>query len=324
IGKGTFGEVYRVIRARDGKYSAAKTFIRPANKRQLDEVDPVWLTGIRREFTLMKDNPHANVMQVFELRETPEAMIIMAYYPNGNIMDAGIVDEDKYISALGQILDGLSHIHAKRHEKFLVEQKPFFKVVITDFGLAKLVTNATLLTTFCGSLKYLAPEVFPSFSDGHGPLVDVWCLGVIILEWIYGIPTPPTVPALEKKETKVPPEKWFEWIDTWSTTLLDKLDDEDDGQVVEILHRMIEVEAMKRWHAKKCLAQGFKNGLFKRRAVDGLVVCASDPYDLVLPTVEGDGGTKTPNAASYSPGTDPEATIILGNLWSGGGSVDLL
>ncbi|KAK4981719.1 hypothetical protein LTR66_009760 [Elasticomyces elasticus] len=58
IGKGTFGEVYMVIRARDGKYFAAKIIIGPANKRQLDEVDPVWLTGIRREFTLMKDNPN--------------------------------------------------------------------------------------------------------------------------------------------------------------------------------------------------------------------------------------------------------------------------
>lgn len=53
------------------------------------------------------------MVQVFELRETPEPAIIMAYYPLGNIVDAGIVDEDRYVSALGQILDGLSHLHAK-------------------------------------------------------------------------------------------------------------------------------------------------------------------------------------------------------------------
>ena len=55
IGTGTFGEVHRVIRARDGKVLAAKTFKPPANKRKLDEVDPAWLTGIRREFTLLKE-----------------------------------------------------------------------------------------------------------------------------------------------------------------------------------------------------------------------------------------------------------------------------
>lgn len=61
IGKGAFGEVRRAIRARDGKYFAAKTFIPPAKKRKLDEVDPAWLTGIRREFAIMRDNPHVGV-----------------------------------------------------------------------------------------------------------------------------------------------------------------------------------------------------------------------------------------------------------------------
>jgi hypothetical protein len=60
IGKGAFGEVYRVIRARDGRSFAAKTFKPPAKKRKLGENDPVWLANIRREFTLMKDNPHVS------------------------------------------------------------------------------------------------------------------------------------------------------------------------------------------------------------------------------------------------------------------------
>lgn len=64
VGTGTFGEVHRVIRARDGKIFAAKTFKPPANKRKLDEVDPAWLTGIRREFTLMKENPHVSALYV--------------------------------------------------------------------------------------------------------------------------------------------------------------------------------------------------------------------------------------------------------------------
>jgi hypothetical protein len=93
---------------------------------------------------------------------------------------------------------------------------------------------------------------------------------------------------------------------------------------------MIKVNARKRWRAKKCLAQGCKNGLFKRKKVDSLVVCASDPDNLVLPT-EGDDGTKTPTAASPSVGAslplsqagiDPEATVILGNMWGGGGSTN--
>lgn len=73
LGEGAFGQVHQVIRLRDGKLLAAKTFGRvaklkkltklgknPANtKRKHDEIiDPAWLTGIRREYNLMKENPH--------------------------------------------------------------------------------------------------------------------------------------------------------------------------------------------------------------------------------------------------------------------------
>ena len=61
---------------------------------------------------------------------------------------------------------------------------------------------------------------------------------------------------------------------------------------------MLKINIRKRWPAKKCLAQGFKVGLFKRRVADGLVVCASDLDDLDLPTEEGDDGASTPKPLS--------------------------
>jgi len=75
LGRGAFGEVHKIIRIRDGRVLAAKTFkpignvvqstrsrAKPVNKkRTLEEmIDPAWLMGIRREFTLMKENPHVS------------------------------------------------------------------------------------------------------------------------------------------------------------------------------------------------------------------------------------------------------------------------
>ena len=244
-------------------------------------------------------------MQVYEFRETPQPMIIMDYYPDGNITDVNIFNEELHISAFGQILDGLSHLHAKgvahrdlKPENFLVEMRPFFKVVITDFGLAKIASDANLLKTFCGTLKYLAPEVFPGLSDGHGPKVDVWSLGVVVLEWIYGIPTTPAVPEPKKKGDEVPRQKWYQWVNKWATELINKLEDEDDGQIVDILLQMIEMVPRKRWHSERCLARGFKNSLFKRRSVDGLVVCTNAPDALSANEGDNDDGIKTPTAAS--------------------------
>ncbi|KAL9121947.1 MAG: hypothetical protein Q9187_001494 [Circinaria calcarea] len=155
---------------------------------------------------------------------------------------------------------------------------------------------------------------------GHGPPADIWSLGVIVLEWIYNIPTPPDAPTPKKKGEQVAPKMWRRWVKAWLKELLDKLDDEDDGQVVEILHHMIEPKSEKRWHAIECLMLGFKNGLFKRRAADGLVVCVRDQQGLDLPTEQEDDGTRTPTR-TLSPqqtqaGLDPDATTILENMGS--------
>ncbi|MCJ1252164.1 hypothetical protein MMC30_009403 [Trapelia coarctata] len=44
IGKGAFGEVRRLIKARDGKYFAAKSFNPPTNKRKHDEVNHLYVS----------------------------------------------------------------------------------------------------------------------------------------------------------------------------------------------------------------------------------------------------------------------------------------
>ena len=83
-------------------------------------------------------------MQVYEFRETPEPMIVMDYYPAGNIMNVDVFNEELYISAMGQILDGLSHLHKTeiahrdlKPENLLIKTDPVFKIAITDFGFAK-------------------------------------------------------------------------------------------------------------------------------------------------------------------------------------------
>ena len=62
VGVGTFGKVLKIIKARDGKALAAKMFNPPPNrnKRRRNEPDSDWLMKIRREFAIMRDNPHVS------------------------------------------------------------------------------------------------------------------------------------------------------------------------------------------------------------------------------------------------------------------------
>lgn len=68
-------------------------------------------------------------------------------------------------------------------------KSPTSVVKLADFGLSKKITENTHLKTFCGSLAYLAPEVFSNRKNitqsyiKYTNKVDSWSFGVILYEW---------------------------------------------------------------------------------------------------------------------------------------------
>ncbi|KYG42068.1 hypothetical protein M433DRAFT_7455 [Acidomyces richmondensis BFW] len=282
LGEGSFGRVFKVIEAHSGQYYAAKTFIPPSNEGRRDEVHSRWLSQIQREYAFTANRPHANIVRAFELRDIPEPTIIMAYYPDGNIADAAdAMDEAAYISACGQVLCALQHLHNQgiihrdlKPENILVQLKPYLTFVVADFGLANVMHNDTLRKTFCGTLRYAAPEVFPG-SAGHSSSADVWSLGVLSLEWIYRIPE---LPPICKSSSAT---HWRLWCDQWYSRLRKNLEDEEDCNLVQMLFGMIEVEVSARWTATSCLEYGLSRNLFRMRSADSLIVCIHDRIDTI-------------------------------------------
>jgi calcium/calmodulin-dependent protein kinase I len=57
-------------------------------------------------------------------------------------------------------------------------------LLITDFGLSKLVGGNEFLSTTCGTPHYVAPEVLKE--SGHGKPVDMWAIGVITYVLLCG------------------------------------------------------------------------------------------------------------------------------------------
>jgi hypothetical protein len=83
IGKGTFGRVFKLIRARDGKYLAGKVLVPPvtSKKRRRGDIDPTWIIGVRREYTLAKDNPHVSFTFLYLLFHAQALILIVALSP---------------------------------------------------------------------------------------------------------------------------------------------------------------------------------------------------------------------------------------------------
>ena len=58
-------------------------------------------------------------------------------------------------------------------------------IKLVDFGFAKrLKTHNQRTLTNCGTPVYIAPEVLRG--TGHGYEVDIWSLGVLIVEIVSG------------------------------------------------------------------------------------------------------------------------------------------
>ena len=122
--------------------------------------------------------------------------MVMPYLLLGNLEDQH--DESPFTveeitDLFFQVLNALRYLHPRgvahrdlKPENILVESRSPFSIKLTDFGLAK---DKPDLKTVCGTKRYLAPEVY--LGRRYTASVDLWSLGVIILQYVYGLPTMP-------------------------------------------------------------------------------------------------------------------------------------
>ncbi|KAL8949551.1 MAG: hypothetical protein Q9222_004343 [Ikaeria aurantiellina] len=266
LGEGSFGVVHKVVDASTGTIYARKTFRPPRredNKVRMKHRRMEWSEQIRREARIMVENVHENIIGVHEFRDGPRPFLIMPYLSCGNLADLSaedsITDEDcPYI--LFQALDALSYLHSRsvahrdlKPENILVETRHPLQIKLADFGLAN---DKETLKTLCGSPLYLAPEV--DLETAYSPLVDVWSLGVIILQYAYELP-----------------EVSSRWIiangRVWCQSIVNRVNDSDwdGGPLRDLLTSgMLHMEPEERLSAADCITTGLDLGVFDFESLD--------------------------------------------------------
>lgn len=80
--------------------------------------------------------------------------------------------------------NGITHRDLKPENILLSGKSNRCLIKVTDFGLSKIVSENTMLRTFCGTPTYLAPEILTTAGAGtYTPAIDIWSLGVILYVW---------------------------------------------------------------------------------------------------------------------------------------------
>ena len=177
VGKGAFATVFELATKAEGQLYAAKEL----EKRKFIK-NGVLDRKLDNEMQIMKSVSHPNIVQYVEYQDhTNHMYIIMEFVPGGDLQDylanKGPLVEDPLAKKMAaQVLDALAYLHKKKitHRDIkpdnilLADLEPdTFTVKLSDFGLSKVVQdNDTFLKTFCGTLLYCAPEVFPHY-DAH-------------------------------------------------------------------------------------------------------------------------------------------------------------
>lgn len=125
----------------------------------------------------------------------PEIEAILDQYPPPQY---GGINEDLMRALLVQLADALRFLRDRnlvhrdiKPQNLLLcpsndehDRTPVLK--LADFGFARVLPNASLAETLCGSPLYMAPEIL--HHEKYGAKADLWSVGTVLYQLVTGIP----------------------------------------------------------------------------------------------------------------------------------------
>jgi eukaryotic-like serine/threonine-protein kinase len=201
LGSGGFGDVYE---ARDREHNTKVAL------KALKSSNPDWIYRFKREFRLVGDLAHPNLVRLFELFVEGDRWYLTMELIDGLRFDAFIARApDQLRASFLQLALGVTELHRARclHRDLkpsnaLVE--PTGRVVLLDFGLA-VHQRATRTSAVAGTPIYMAPEV--GLGAPPSEASDWYGFGVMLYEALAGkVPYPSNeVASLQHKLAAPPP-----------------------------------------------------------------------------------------------------------------------
>ena len=190
IGKGAFGEVWKVSHRQSNKIFVIKVMDKAAIK------DQKLSDQINREIEIMYKLNHPHVMKLINHFEDDEKFyLVMPYASKGQLYSLlrrqVRFDQRTAAQYMREVLEAVRYIHSFspkiihrdiKPENLLLDEN--YRVLLSDFGWSNFLDENETRKTFCGTPEYLSPEM--AKKTGHNEMVDIWALGVLLFEFLAG------------------------------------------------------------------------------------------------------------------------------------------
>jgi len=194
VGRGGMGSVYRAFDTRLRRWVALKILHSDLSGQQ------EFVDRFLREAQLAAMLQHPNIVTIFDVEQLDEAVRLVMAWVDGEdlqrLLDrAGALAPERAARVLDQLASALDHAHNQPIPVLHRDVKPSNvmltrdeRVVLTDFGVARLAGDVTLTQSgqLVGTPAYMAPElVLGGEADRR---TDLYGLGVLLYQMLAGRP----------------------------------------------------------------------------------------------------------------------------------------
>ena len=204
LGKGGFAEVWKAYDFRENRFVAIKF----QTTEGLDAQDKSTIqTSLNREINILKNVKHPRIVEIYDTFVMPTSHGTVLELCDGDLRSrlrlVETLEENDARSIIVQVVSALVHLNTSVGAGSVIhyDLKPDNilmlndgDVKITDFGLSKIArddpsgkkVSIPLSRQGAGTWHYLPPECFFLDQPQISSKVDVWSVGVILFECLYG------------------------------------------------------------------------------------------------------------------------------------------
>ncbi|XP_063709263.1 serine/threonine-protein kinase PAK mbt [Culicoides brevitarsis] len=208
IGEGSTGTVCIATDKSTGRQVAVKKMdLRKQQRREL----------LFNEVVIMRDYHHPNIVETYSsFLVNDELWVVMEFLEGGALTDIVThtrMDEEQIATVCKQCLKALAYLHSQgvihrdiKSDSILLAADG--RVKLSDFGFcAQVSQELPKRKSLVGTPYWMSPEVISRLP--YGPEVDIWSLGIMVIEMIDGEPpffNEPPLQAMRRIRDMPPPK----------------------------------------------------------------------------------------------------------------------